>query len=182
VLFISRQKKGAPRQQDTTLVNEKIRVPRVLVIGPNGEQVGERSSKDALTLAQAAGYDLVMVAPGAKPPVCKVMDYGKYRFEQQRKAKEARKNSKAIKRQEVRMTPLTDTNDINTKVKKTLGWLEKGAHVKVAVFFRGRQMQHQDLGRNVLKKFYEGVKDVADIEKHAKMEGRYMTMYIVPKK
>ncbi len=154
----------------------------MLVIGPNGEQVGEKSREDALTLAEAAGYDLVLVAPDGKPPVCRIMNFGKFKYEQQRKSKESKKNSKVVQLKEIRMTPVTDVHDIETKARNGRKFLSKGNKLKVSVFFRGRQMEHKDLGNKVLDIFYSYVEDLADIDKKPKMEGRYMTMYLNPKK
>ncbi len=154
----------------------------MLVIGPNGEQVGEKAKKDAITIAEAAGLDLVLVAPDGNPPVCRIMDFGKYKYEQQRKTRDAKKNQKTVQLKEIRMTPVTDVHDIETKARNGRKFLEKGNKLKVSVFFRGRQMEHKDLGNQVLDAFFKIVEDVAEIEKPAKMEGRYMSMYLQPKK
>ncbi len=153
-----------------------------MVIGPNGEQVGEKAKKDAITIAEAAGLDLVLVAPDGNPPVCRIMDFGKYKYEQQRKTRDAKKNQKTVQLKEIRMTPVTDVHDIETKARNGRKFLEKGNKLKVSVFFRGRQMEHKDLGHQVLDTFFKIVEDVAEIEKPAKMEGRYMSMYLQPKK
>lgn len=170
------------RQKETHVINEKIKAQTVLVIGPNGEQVGEKSRDDALTLAEAAGFDLVLVAPDAKPPVCRIMNFGKFKYEQQRKQKESKKNSKTVQLKEIRLTPVTDVHDIETKAKNGRKFLEKGHKLKVSVFFRGRQMEHKDLGNRVLEQFLTYVEDVCEVEKKPKMEGRYMTMYLNPSK
>ncbi len=170
------------RKKDKQLINEEITAKTVLVIGPNGEQVGERSREAALTLAETAGLDLVLVAPDGKPPVCRVMNYGKYKYEQQRKTRDAKKNQKTVQLKEIRMTPVTDIHDIETKARNGKKFLEKGNKLKVSVFFRGRQMEHKDLGYKVLDSFFKIVEEVAEIEKPAKMEGRYMSMYLQPKK
>lgn len=175
-------KKSKGPIKDGHLINEEIRAKRVLVIGPNGEQVGERSIEDAMTLASAASLDLVLMAATANPPVTRIMDYGKFRYEQQRKTREAKKNQKIVQLKEVRLTPVTDVHDIETKARNARKFLEKGNKVKVSVFFRGRQMEHKNLGNDILNKFYVYVEDVADIEVGAKMEGRYMSMFLVPKK
>lgn len=170
------------RKADSHVINEKITAPVVLVIGPNGEQVGEKSRADALTIAEAAGYDLVLVAPNSKPPVCRIMDFGKFRYEQQRKTKESKKNSKTVQLKEIRLTPVTDIHDIETKARNGRKFLEKGHKLKVSVFFRGRQMQHKDLGEQVLSTFLTYVEDLCEVEKKPIMEGRYMSMYLAPKK
>lgn len=170
------------RKKETHVINEGITAPTVLVIGPNGEQVGEKSREDALTLAEAAGFDLVLVAPDAKPPVCRIMNFGKFKYEQQRKLKESKKNSKVVQVKEIRLTPVTDIHDIETKSRNGRKFLEKGNRLKVSVFFRGRQMDHKELGNKVLDTFLSYVEDVCEVEKKPKMEGRYMTMYLNPKK
>ena len=154
------------------MINEQIRDREVRVIGPNGEQLGIMSAKEAYFKAKDAGLDLVKIAPTAKPPVCKIIDYGKYRYEQARKAKEAKKKQKTIETKEIRLSPNIDTNDLNTKV------LQKGAKVKVSLRFRGREMAHKDVGREILNAFFEELKDVASVDKPAKMEGRSMVMFL----
>ena len=149
------------------MINEQIRDREVRVIGPNGEQLGIMSAKEAYFKAKDAGLDLVKIAPTAKPPVCKIIDYGKYRYEQARKAKEAKKKQKNI-----------DTNDLNTKVNQAKKFLQKGAKVKVSLRFRGREMAHKDVGREILNAFFEELKDVASVDKPAKMEGRSMVMFL----
>lgn len=181
VLFISKRNLDN-RKKDSHVINEGIKAQTVLVIGPNGEQVGEKSRDDALTLAEAAGFDLVLVAPDAKPPVCRIMNFGKFKYEQQRKQKESKKNSKTVQLKEIRMTPVTDVHDIETKARNGRKFLEKGHKLKVSVFFRGRQMEHKDLGNKVLEQFLTYVEDVCEIEKKPKMEGRYMSMYLNPLK
>ena len=125
-----------------------------------------------------AGLDLVKIAPTAKPPVCKIIDYGKYRYEQARKAKEAKKKQKTIETKEIRLSPNIDTNDLNTKVNQAKKFLQKGAKVKVSLRFRGREMAHKDVGREILNAFFEELKDVASVDKPAKMEGRSMVMFL----
>lgn len=179
--MIIRNDRRSP-QKDQTPINEKIRAKEMRVIGPHGEQVGIRSKRDALTLAEAAGFDLVLVAPNATPPVAKIMDYGKYRYEQQRKARDARKNQVQIKIKEVQLRPGIDKHDFETKMRNAHKFLSKGDKVKVRLRFRGREMAHTDLGREVLDRFYKGLEDIADIEKPAKMEGRQMILFLNPKK
>ena len=157
------------------MINEQIRDREVRVIGPNGEQLGIMSAKEAYFKAKDAGLDLVKIA---KPPVCKIIDYGKYRYEQARKAKEAKKKQKTIETKEIRLSPNIDTNDLNTKVNQAKKFLQKGAKVKVSLRFRGREMAHKDVGREILNAFFEELKDVASVDKPAKMEGRSMVMFL----
>ena len=139
------------------------------------------SPRDALKMAQALDLDLVKVAPQAKPPVCKILDYGKYRFEMQKKEKEAKKNQKVVEIKEIRMSPSIDTNDFNTKVKSAVKFLNDGNRVKVTVRFRGREMAHTSLGQELLKKFGADCSEIATIAKDAKLEGRNMSMFLSPK-
>ncbi|MCI8567723.1 MAG: translation initiation factor IF-3 [Bacilli bacterium] len=165
-------------------INEQIRANEVLVIGPNGEQVGVKSLKDALTLASYAGLDLVLMNQNGNPPVCKVMDYNKYRYEKSKKEKESLKkqkqNSQEIK--EFRLSPVIDVGDFETKLRNAKKYLEKGDKVKLSIRFKGRQMAHPELGREVLEKFAARVEDVASIETSCKLEGKIMTMLLAPKK
>ncbi|WP_212921310.1 translation initiation factor IF-3 [Ornithinibacillus bavariensis] len=161
-------------------VNEKIRAKEVRLIDSNGDQLGVKTRQEALELAQKANLDLVMVAPNAKPPVCRIMNYGKFRYEQQKKDKEARKNQKVINVKEVRFTPGIGDHDFNTKLKNARKFLEKGDKVKAAVRFRGRAITHKELGQEVLDRFAEEVKDIATVESKPKMEGRNMFMMLAP--
>lgn len=145
-----------------------------------GDQLGVKTRQEALEIAQTRNLDLVLVAPNAKPPVCRIMDYGKYRFEQQKKEKEARKKQKVINIKEVRFTPGIGDHDFETKLKNARKFLEKGDKVKAAVRFRGRAITHKELGREVLDRFAEEVKDIATIETKPKMEGRNMFMMVAP--
>ncbi|WP_373893024.1 translation initiation factor IF-3 [Virgibacillus natechei] len=163
-------------------VNEKIRAKEVRLIDSNGDQLGVKSRNEALDIAQTRNLDLVLVAPNAKPPVCRIMDFGKYRFEQQKKEKEARKKQKIINVKEVRFTPGIGDHDFETKLKNARKFLEKGDKVKAAVRFRGRAITHKDLGREVLDRFAEEIKDIATIESKPKMEGRNMFMMVAPAK
>ncbi len=160
------------------MINEQIRDKEVRLIGPDGEQIGVMSSKEAYFKAKDAGLDLVKISPNAKPPVCKIVDYGKYRYEQTRKAKEAKKKQRTVETKEIRLSPNTDTNDLNTKVNQTKKFLQKGNKIKVSLRFRGREMAHKDVGREILNSFYEQLKDVAVVDKPAKMEGRSMVMFL----
>ncbi|TFJ93926.1 translation initiation factor IF-3 [Lentibacillus salicampi] len=161
-------------------VNEKIRAREVRLIDSNGDQLGVKSRNEALDIAQKRDLDLVLVAPNAKPPVCRVMNYGKYRYEQQKKEKEARKKQKIINVKEVRFTPGIGDHDFNTKLKNARKFLTKGDKVKASVRFRGRAITHKDLGREVLNRLAEETKDVATVESKAKMEGRNMFMMLAP--
>ncbi|GAB3803965.1 translation initiation factor IF-3 [Virgibacillus kimchii] len=163
-------------------VNEKIRAREVRLIDSTGDQLGVKSKQEALEIARKRDLDLVLVAPNAKPPVCRIMDYGKYRFEQQKKEKEARKKQKVINVKEVRFTPGIGDHDFETKLKNARKFLSKGDKVKAAVRFRGRAITHKDLGREVLDRFAEEVKDIATVESKPKMEGRNMFMMIAPVK
>ncbi|WP_205007306.1 translation initiation factor IF-3 [Sporolactobacillus spathodeae] len=163
------------------VVNEGIRASQVRLIGQNGEQMGIKSKSEALGLAQNVNLDLVMVAPGAKPPVCRIMDYGKFRFEQQKKEREARKNQKVISLKEIRLSPSIEDHDFNTKMRNARKFLEKGDKVKASVRFRGRAITHSNLGRDVLEKLAEECADISTIEARPKMEGRSMFLVLAPK-
>ncbi|MBA2173374.1 translation initiation factor IF-3 [Halobacillus locisalis] len=161
-------------------INEKIRAREVRLIDVNGEQLGIKSRNEALDIAANANLDLVMVAPNAKPPVCRVMDYGKYRFEQQKKEKEARKNQTVIKVKEVRLSPNIEEHDFNTKLRNARKFLSKGDKVKASVRFRGRAITHKELGQKVLERMAEECNDIAQIETKPKMEGRSMFLMLAP--
>lgn len=163
-------------------INEQIRDREVRVIGADGEQVGIMSSKEALALAREADLDLIKIAPTAKPPVCKIADYGKYKYELARKEKEARKKQKVIDVKEVRLSPNIEENDINTKATSARKFLAKGDRVKVTLRFRGREMAHVQSSKHILDDFAERLSDIAVIEKAPKLEGRSMTMFLVEKK
>ena len=164
------------------MINEQIRDKEVRLIGSDGEQLGIMSAKEAMFKAQAAGLDLVKIAPQAKPPVCKIIDYGKYRYELARKEKEAKKKQKTIDVKEVRLSPNIDTNDLNTKVNAARKFLSKGDRVKVTLRFRGREMAHMANSRHVLDDFAELLADVATVEKAPKVVGRSMTMFLTEKR
>ena len=166
------------------LINEAIRVPEVLVIGPNGEQVGVKSISDALTLAGYAALDLVLISPNANPPVCKLMDYNKFRYEKQKKQKEALKKQKASMSElkEYRLSPVIDVGDFETKLRNATKYLENGDRIKLTVRFKGRQMAHTELGKEVLDRFADRVQEIADVEQKPKLEGRTMFMQLTPKK
>lgn len=162
-------------------INEEIRDKEIRVIGAEGDQLGIMSSHDALALAEEQELDLVKIAPNAVPPVCKIMDYGKFRFEQLKKEKEAKKNQHVVEIKEIRMSPSIDTNDFNTKVKSALKFLQDGNRVKVTVRFRGREMAHTSLGTELLEKFGAECGEIAVVAKGAKLEGRNMSMFLSPK-
>lgn len=163
-------------------INEQIRDKEIRVVGAAGEQLGIMSPAEAMKLAEEAGVDLVKIAPSAKPPVCKIIDYGKYRYEQSRKEKEAKKKQKVIEIKEVRFSPNIDTNDLNTKAAAARKFLEKGNKVKVSMRFRGREMAHIDSSKHVLTDFAESLSDIAVVEKEPKLEGRTMSMFLTEKK
>ena len=164
------------------MINEQIRDREVRLIGENGQQLGVMPVKEALRMAQEAELDLVKVAPGAKPPVCKIIDYGKYRYEQARKEKDAKKKQKIIEIKEIRMSPNIDTNDLNTKVNAARKFIEKGARVKITLRFRGREMAHVQTSKVILDQFAVMLSDVAVIDKPPKMEGRSMMMFLSEKR
>ena len=162
-------------------INEEIRDKELRVIGADGDQLGIMTSAAALALAEEKELDLVKIAPNATPPVCKIMDYGKFRFEQLKKEKEAKKNQHVVEVKEIRMSPSIDTNDFNTKVKNAMKFLKDGNRVKVTVRFRGREMAHTSLGADLLKKFGSDCAELATVAKDAKLEGRNMSMFLSPK-
>ena len=164
------------------MINEQIRDREVRVIGEDGEQLGIMSAKEAQQLAIEAGVDLVKIAPQAKPPVCRIVDYGKFRYEQTRREKEAKKKQKTIEIKEIRLSPNIDVNDLNTKVQAAKKFLEKGNRVKVTLRFRGREMTHMQMGKKILDDFAASLEDTAVVEKAAKVEGRAMTMFLAEKK
>lgn len=161
-------------------INEQIRDNEVRVVSGNGEQLGMMSAKAAQALANERGMDLVKIAPQAKPPVCKIMDYGKYKFELAKREKENRKNQKVVNIKEVQLSPSIDTNDFNTKCRNAMKFLSKGDKVKVIVRFRGREVSHSEIGYTLLNKFAEQAKEAGTVEKPAKLEGRNMTMFLAP--
>ncbi len=161
-------------------INEEIRDKEIRVIGADGSQLGIMSSQNALKLAEDANLDLVKIAPTAAPPVCRVMDYGKFRFEQQKKEKENKKNQKVVDTKEVRLSINIDTNDFNTKLNQAKKFLKSGDKVKVSIRFRGREMAHSKLGLEVMNRFAEQISENGTIEKPAKLEGRSMQMFINP--
>jgi len=164
------------------LVNELIRFREVLLIGPNGEQLGVMSSRDAQMKANEYNLDLLCVAPNSNPPVCKILNYGKYRYEQQKKAKESRKNQVKIEIKEIQLTPQIGIHDMETKARAAAKFLSQGNKVKVGVRFRGRQMTHIEVGEETLNKFIETIGDAATVEKAAVLDGRWLTATLAPNK
>ena len=165
----------------THQLNEDIQDKELRVIGPDGAQLGIMTSEAALDLAAEQDLDLVKISPTANPPVCKIMDYGKFRFDQMKKDKENRKNQRVVEIKEIRMSPGIDTNDLNTKMKSACKFLKEGNRVKVSVRFRGREMAHTNIGEQLLHQFAEGCAEVAAMEKNPKLEGRFMFMFLSPK-
>lgn len=162
-------------------INEEIRDKEVRVIGPDGAQLGIMSSREAYNLAQDARTDLVKIAPNATPPVCRIMDYGKYKFEQIKREKEAKKNQHVTEIKEIRLSLNIDIGDFNTKAKQAMKFINDGNKVKVSIRFRGREMAHPELGLTVMERFAASLSEVGMIEKEAKLEGRNMLMFIAPK-
>ena len=163
------------------LLNEDIKAPEVRLISDTGEQLGLMSAEEALKIAVEKEMDLVMIAPGSKPPVCKIMDYGKYRFEQAKREKEAKKNQRVIEIKEIRMSPSIGDNDFNTKLRAGQKFLSEGNRLKVTIRFRGREMAHTNIGEQLLKDFAAKCADVANMDKNPKLEGRNMSMFLSPK-
>ncbi len=164
------------------MINEQIRDNEIRLIGADGTQLGIMSAREAQKIADEAGLDLVKIAPTAKPPVCKVIDYGKYRYEQSRKEKDARKKQKIVELKEIRLSPNIDTNDLNTKMNAARKFLGKGDKVKVTMRFRGREMAHMNNSRHILEEIAEELSDIATVEKAPKVEGRTLSMVLAEKK
>ena len=163
------------------MINEEIRDREVRVVDQNGEQLGVMSSREALAIADERQLDLVKIAPQARPPVCKLMDYGKYRFEQSKKEREFRKNQKVITVKEVRLSATIEDHDVDVKFKNAVKFLKEGNKVKVTIRFRGRQITHSEIGRQVMAEFAERIKDYGTVDKAPQIEGRNMSMFITPK-
>ena len=163
-------------------LNEEIRDKELRLIGNGGDQLGIMSAEEALRIAEEQGLDLVPISPQANTPACKLMDYGKYRFEQSKREKEARKNQHVVEIKEIRMSPGIDVGDFNVKLKNAQKFLADGDRVKVSVRFRGREMAHTDIGKKLLDRFAEQCAEVANVDKGAKLEGRNMSMFLSPKK
>jgi len=162
-------------------INEDIRDREVRLIDESGEQLGVMPTMDALNIAYEKDLDLVKISPGARPPVCKIMDYGKYKFEQNKRDKEAKRNQHVVEVKEIRMSPVIDTNDFNVKLRNGLKFLGEGNRLKVTIRFRGRQMAHTDIGAGILKRFAEDCDEIAVVDKNPKLEGRNMSMFLSPK-
>ena len=165
-------------------INDQIRAKEVLVIGPTGEQVGVRSLNDAKTLASYASLDLVLISPNGNPPVCKIMDYNKFRYEKRKKEKDALKRQRAntSELKEYRLSPVIDVGDFETKLRNVIKYLQKGDRIKLSIRFKGRQMAHTEIGKDVLERFAGRLTEYADIQEAPKLDGRQMTMLLVPKK
>lgn len=163
------------------ITNERIRAKELRLIGKDGEQIGVVAREEAMRMAEQAEMDLVLVSPNAKPPVARIADVGKMRYEQQKREREQRKNQKVVNVKEIRLSPTIDDHDFDTKLRQARGFIEDEDKVKVSIRFRGRAITHKDLGRDVLDRFAEGMNDIADIQSRAKMEGRSMFMMLAPK-
>ncbi len=164
------------------MINEQIRDREIRLIGEDGEQLGIMSARDAMKLAREANLDLVKIAPTAKPPVCKIIDYGKYRYELARKEKEARKKQKVVEIKEIRLSPNIDSNDLNTKMNAAKKFLSKGDKVKITLRFRGREMAHMNASKHILDDFAASLGEIAVVEKAPKVEGRSISMVLAEKK
>jgi len=173
---------GRDQRNNEPRINHRIRVPQVRCIGPDGQQLGVISTDEAKRLAQEAGLDLVEVNPNQRPPVCKIIDYGKHKYEQKKRANEQKKSQKRVEVKEVKFRPKTDTHDFETKVRKLREFLEEGNRAKITIMFSGREIIHKDIGRNICDRVAEAVKDIAQIESPTKMEGRFMLMMLAPLK
>ena len=164
------------------MINEQIRDREVRLVGEGGEQLGIMPTREAMRMAEEAGLDLVKIAPTAKPPVCKIVDYGKFKYEQVRKEKEAKKKQKTVEIKEIRLSPNIDTNDLNTKISAARKFLTKGDKVKITLRFRGREIAHMNNSRHILDDFARELSDIAVVEKAPKVEGRSMTMFLTEKR
>lgn len=164
------------------MINEQIRDREVRLIGENGEQLGIMSAREAMRIAEEAELDLVKIAPTAKPPVCKIIDYGKYRYEMARKEKEARKKQKTVELKEIRLSPNINSNDLNTKMNAARKFLTKGDKVKITLRFRGREMAHMNASRHILDDLAANLSEIAVVEKAPKVEGRSISMVLAEKK
>jgi translation initiation factor IF-3 len=174
--------KQAMKQENEHRINEAIRSPKVRMININGDNVGVVSLSEAMQAASVAGTDLVEIVPNAKPPVVRVMDYGKYKFEESKKKAENKKKQKKTQLKEIKFRPTTDIGDYNVKVRKLRAFLEEGDKTKVTIRFRGRELAHRDLGRDLLKRVERDLEDISTVEQYPKLEGRQMMMMLGPKK
>jgi translation initiation factor IF-3 len=180
VLIINRSSNNRGKAQDRTLINQAIRAKEVRLLGNDGEQIGVVSRDEALAKAQETNLDLVCISPNAAPPVCRIMDYGKYRYEQQRKQREIKKNQKVLVTKEIRLSPTIDQHDFETKAKQAEKFLAKGDKIKVSIRFRARAITHSNIGRDVMLRFAERMQEFAVVESHARLEGRSMFMLLAP--
>ena len=171
-----------PNNENTELLNDRVRFPQVRLIGPDGEQLGIMSSRDAQLKANEFDMDLLCVSPNGQPPVCKILNYGKYRYEQQKKAKEAKKNQHVTTTKEIQLTPQIGIHDMETKARAANGFLQEGNRVKVGVRFRGRQLSHVDVGEETLDKFIQMLSEVAVVEKEKFLEGKWLSCVLAPKR
>lgn len=162
------------------MVNDGIRAHKMMIIDDNGNKLGLKTKQEAMKIAEDANLDLVLVAPNAKPAVAKILDYGKYRFNQQKKDREARKKQKIVSVKEIRLSPTIDTNDFNTKLKNAQKFLDKGEKVRVSIRFKGRAITHKEIGRTVLNKMADALSDIATVTQRAKMDGRSMFLMLAP--
>ena len=182
LIFLNNTKKeGFTLSKNELQVNEMIRDNELRIISAEGEQLGVMDAKSAQKLAVEAGLDLVKISPNANPPVCKIMDFGKYKFELAKREKENRKNQKVVNIKEVQLSPSIDTNDFNTKAKQAMKFLKSGDKVRVKVRFRSRELSHSEIGKTLLDRFAETVEEFGTVEKPAKLEGRQMIMFLAPK-
>lgn len=175
-------RKVAPNNVNRDLFNEKIPFKEVRVVDADGTQLGVMSKRDAQNIANKQNLDLLCVAPKAKPPVCKVLDYGRYHFEQQKKAKEAKRKQHVVEMKSLRLSPVVDTHDFETKVRHAQKWIEQGMRVKVDMRFRGRLITRQEVGRKIMNDFIDALEEVALVEKKPKLEGNTMSVTLAPKK
>lgn len=173
---------GKDQGNNEPRINHRIRVPQVRCIGPDGQQLGVISTDEAKRLAQEAGLDLVEVNPTQRPPVCKIIDYGKHKYDQKKKANEAKKAQKKVEVKEVKFRPKTDTHDFETKIRKLRAFLEEGNRAKITVMFRGREIVHKDIGVDICERVAKAVEDIAQVDAQPKMEGRSMFMLLSPTK
>ena len=179
---IINNRKVAPNNVNDDLFNEKIPFREVLVIDAKGNQLGVKSKREALELAYRQNLDLLCVAPKARPAVCKILDYGKYHFEQQKKEKEAKRKQHVVELKSLRLSPVVDTHDFETKLRQARKWIEQGMKVKIDMRFRGRMMTRQDVGRQIMNDFLDKVKDIALVEKKPSLEGNTMSLVLAPQK
>ena len=175
-------RKVAPNNVNNDLFNDKIPFREVLVIDAKGNQLGVKSRREALELAYRQNLDLLCVAPKARPAVCKILDYGKYHFEQQKKEKEAKRKQHTVELKALRLSPVVDTHDFETKLRQARKWIEQGMKVKIDMRFRGRMMTRQDVGRQIMNDFLDKVKDIAIVEKRPSLEGNTMSLVLAPQK